>query len=119
MRCNAHVAPDSCTRSLRQLLGSVDIETGGEETKVRLWWHEHWQTRYSSKEAEEEVTMPTQTPRVQQVRAKIASSPHHLRQPRSGPPQNRFFPRKEVAMQLGSAHVRYNAFLRRSRFPRH
>lgn len=74
--------PDSCTRSLRQLPGTVDFETGGEETKVRLWWHEHWQTRYSSKEAEEEVTMPTQTPRVQQVRAKIASSPHHLRQPR-------------------------------------
>lgn len=86
MRCNAHGAPESCTRSLCQLLGSVDFETGGEETKVRLWWHEHWQTRYSSKEAEEEVTMPTQTPRVQQVRAKIASSPHHLRQPRPPPP---------------------------------
>ncbi|KAL8654895.1 MAG: hypothetical protein Q9210_001221 [Variospora velana] len=39
---------------------STDSETGREETKVRLWWHEHWQARYSSKETQEEVNMPTQ-----------------------------------------------------------
>ncbi len=33
----------------------TDFETCGEETKVRLWWHEHWPARYSSKEAKEEV----------------------------------------------------------------
>lgn len=50
---------------------SLDFETGREETKVRLWWHEHWQARNSSKEAEEEVNVPMRTFRVQQVRAKI------------------------------------------------
>ncbi|KAL9585021.1 MAG: hypothetical protein Q9212_001773 [Teloschistes hypoglaucus] len=53
---------------------SLDLETSGEETKVRLRWHEHWQAHNSSKEAEEEVNMPTQTPLVQQVRAEIAHS---------------------------------------------
>lgn len=42
----------------------LDSETSGEKTKVRLWWHEHWQARYSSKEAEEEVNVPTQISRV-------------------------------------------------------
>ncbi|KAL8821770.1 MAG: hypothetical protein Q9223_000243 [Gallowayella weberi] len=60
-----------CSFQLTRVV-SIDSETGREETKVRVWWHEHWQTRYSSKEAEEEVNMPTQTPRVQQVRAEIA-----------------------------------------------
>ncbi|KAL8626170.1 hypothetical protein Q9189_008148 [Teloschistes chrysophthalmus] len=55
-------------------LKSLDLETSGEETKVRLRWHEHWQAHNSSKEAEEEVNMPTQTPLVQQVRAEIAHS---------------------------------------------
>lgn len=77
-----HMFPQTHAHKAYVCCLSVDFETGGEETKVRLWWREHWQTRYSSKEAEEEVTMPTQTPRVQQVRAKIASSPHHLRSPR-------------------------------------
>jgi len=48
-----------------------DFEASGEETKVRLRWHEHWQARNSSKEAEEEVNVPTRTSRVQQVRAEI------------------------------------------------
>lgn len=48
-----------------------DIETSREETKVRLRWHEHWQARNSSKEAEEEVNVPTRIFRVQQVRAAI------------------------------------------------
>ncbi|KAL8660960.1 MAG: hypothetical protein Q9202_006030 [Teloschistes flavicans] len=47
-------------------LKSLDLETSGKETKVRLRWHEHWQAHNSSKEAEEEVNMPTQTPLVQQ-----------------------------------------------------
>ncbi|KAL8643007.1 MAG: hypothetical protein Q9228_000352 [Teloschistes exilis] len=55
-------------------LKSLDLETSGKETKVRLRWHEHWQAHNSSKEAEEEVNMPTQTPLVQQVRAEIAYS---------------------------------------------
>ena len=33
----------------------IDPETSRKETKVRLWGHEHWQTRHSSKEAEEEI----------------------------------------------------------------
>lgn len=49
----------------------TDFEASGEETKVRLRWHEHWQARNSSKEAEEEVNVPTRTSRVQQVRAEI------------------------------------------------
>lgn len=72
-------------------LSFVDSETGREETKVRLWWHEHWQTRYSSKEAEKEVDMPTQTPLLQQVRTKIATLPRNIRssRPRSKPTENR------------------------------
>ena len=50
---------------------SLDIETSREETKVRLRWHEHWQARNSSKEAEEEVNVPTRIFRVQQVRAAL------------------------------------------------
>lgn len=50
----------------------LDIETSREETKVRLRWHEHWQARNSSKEAEEEVNVPTRIFRVQQVRAALA-----------------------------------------------
>lgn len=38
---------------------ALDIETSGEETKVRLRWHEHWPTHHSSKETEEEVIVPT------------------------------------------------------------
>ncbi|KAI4167327.1 MAG: hypothetical protein LQ343_007288 [Gyalolechia ehrenbergii] len=57
---------------------ALDFETSGEKTKVRLWWHEHWQACDSSKEAEEEVNVPTQTSRVQQVRTEIAS-PHSRR----------------------------------------
>lgn len=49
----------------------LDIETSREETKVRVRWHEHWQARNSSKEAEEEVNVPTRNFRVQQVRAAI------------------------------------------------
>lgn len=54
---------------------TLDLETSGEETKVRLRWHEHWQARDSSKETKEEVTMPTQTSRVQQVRTEIVFFP--------------------------------------------
>lgn len=56
---------------LIQMFLSSDIETSGKETKVRLRWHEHWQAHNSSKEAEEEVNVPTRTSRVQQVRAAI------------------------------------------------
>lgn len=49
----------------------LDIETRREETKVRLRWHEHWPARNSSKEAEEEVNVPTRIFRVQQVRAAL------------------------------------------------
>lgn len=49
----------------------LDIEASREETKVRLRWHEHWQARNSSKEAEEEVNVPTRIFRVQQVRAAL------------------------------------------------
>lgn len=49
----------------------LDIETRRKETKVRLRWHEHWQARNSSKEAEEEVNVPTRIFRVQQVRAAL------------------------------------------------
>lgn len=59
----------------------VDPETSGEETKVRLRWHEHWQARNSSKEAEEEVNVPTRNSRVQQVRAEIILHRHHSRAP--------------------------------------
>lgn len=58
-----------------------DIETSGEETKVRLRWHEQWQAHNSSKEAEEEVNVPTRTSRVQQVRAAINGHHHHHQQP--------------------------------------
>lgn len=59
----------------------LDIETSGEETKVRLRWHEHWQARNSSKEAEEEVNVPTRIFRVQQVRATLT-----VHQPLTLPP---------------------------------
>ena len=100
-RAHAHEAYLCC-------LSFVDSETGREETKVRLWWHEHWQTRYSSSETEKEVDMPTQTPLLQQVRTKIATLPRNIRssRPRSKPP------RIEVAKQLGSTHVRYRDCLR-------
>lgn len=39
-----------------------DFETCGEETKVRLRWHEHWQARNSSKEAKEEVMYQHELP---------------------------------------------------------
>lgn len=59
----------------------LDIETSREETKVRLRWHEHWQARNSSKEAEEEVNVPTRIFRVQQVRAAITVYPQRLTLP--------------------------------------
>ena len=40
---------------MRFLTWVLDPETSRKETKVRLRGHEHWQTRHSSKEAEEEV----------------------------------------------------------------
>lgn len=55
----------------KKLFLPLDIETRREETKVRLRWHEHWQARNSSKEAEEEVNVPTRIFRVQQVRAAL------------------------------------------------
>jgi len=30
------------------LISLTDFEASGEETKVRLWWHEHWPTHNSS-----------------------------------------------------------------------
>jgi len=69
----------------------TDIETSGEETKVRLRWHEHWQARHSSKETEEFqeiIIVPIRTFRVQQVRAEsidlLLTTPtdlFHLRPP--------------------------------------
>lgn len=47
-----------------KLFLTLDIETRREETKVRLRWHEHWPARNSSKEAEEEVNVPTRIFRV-------------------------------------------------------
>ncbi|KAL8929597.1 MAG: hypothetical protein Q9172_000393 [Xanthocarpia lactea] len=93
--------PRLCARSLLLWL-VVDSETGGEETKVRVWWHKHWQTCYSSTEAEEEVNMPTQTPRVQQVRAKIAL-PFRILYDRHAPLDRKPPDKTKVAKQLGSA----------------
>ena len=56
-----------------QIFSIPDLETSREETKVRLRWHEHWQTRYSSQETEEEVNIPTRSSREQQVRPQIIS----------------------------------------------
>lgn len=97
----AITAPTSLISPHKKLtfLAFADLETGREETKVRVWWHEHWQTRYSSKEAEEEVNMPTQTPRVQQVRAEIAFfSPHLVR--------SRAFLDRSISANEAAEHVR-------------
>ena len=58
--CNLTISlkfPSSGSIIMQRLTYSLfpDSETSGEETKVRLRWHEHWQARNSSKEAKEEV----------------------------------------------------------------
>lgn len=65
----------STDAKLIRCLTRTDFETGREETKVRLRWHEHWQARHSSKETKKEVNVPTRVSRVQQVRAQIISRP--------------------------------------------
>lgn len=91
--CGSMVSPSWLSCREFQLKGfkanykiSSDIETSGEETKVRLRWHEHWQAHNSSKEAEKEVNVPTRTSRVQQVRAAING--HHHQQQLTLPPRS-------------------------------
>ena len=45
----------SCSLCRLTTVLDPDFEACREETKVRLWWHEHWQAHNSSKETEAEV----------------------------------------------------------------